>query len=927
MSTTKDRKANEAQKGAPSQSEPAARDSNEPAPPSESSNESDSARMDDLRQETREWLESLDYVYQTEGPARVQELLQRLQDRATSYGVRIHFPGDTPYINTIPLSKQPPYPGDRAIERRIKSYIRWNAMAMVVRANREDPGIGGHISTFASAATLYEVGFNHFFRGKDHPEGGDIIYYQGHAGPGIYARAYLEGRLTDKHLVNFRHELATEGGISSYPHPWLMPNFWEYPTVSMGLTSLLAIYQARFNRYLEARGILKTSPRKVWVFLGDGEMDEPESLGAITLASRERLDNLIFVVNCNLQRLDGPVRGNGKIIQELGAAFRGAGWNVIKLITGGDWDPMLAADTEGVLVQRLTEVVDGQFQKYTTESGDYIRKDFFGKDPRLLKLAENLSDEQVRNLNRGGHDPDKVYAAYKSAVEHKGQPTVILAWTIKGYGLGESGEGKNITHQQKKLNEDELRAFRNKFGIPISDEDVAAAPFYKPADDSEDAQYLRARREALGGYIPERRDVAPPLETPPVSIFKDMTAGSGDREVATTMAFVQMLSTLLKDKKIGKHVVPIVPDEARTFGMESLFRQVGIYSSVGQLYEPVDKETLLYYKEAVDGQVLEEGITEAGSVASFIAAGTAYATHGVNMVPFFIYYSMFGFQRIGDFIWAAGDMRCKGFLLGGTSGRTTLAGEGLQHEDGHSHILALPHPTLRAYDPTFAYELAVIIHDGIERMYKNNEQLLYYITVMNEPYKMPAMPEGSRDGILKGMYRLSTSSKADAKNKVHLFGSGAILNEVIRAQRILEDAYDIPADVYSVTSYKALYADAIECERYNLLHPGEEEKVPYVAQVLSGTKGVYVAASDYMKALPASIARWMPAGFDFLGTDGFGRSSNRAGLRDFFEVDARYIALAALRALAREGHVKKSIVKEAINDFGIDPNKQNPHRD
>jgi pyruvate dehydrogenase E1 component len=883
--------------------------------------------MDELRQETREWLESLDYVYQTEGPARVQELLQRLQDRATSYGVRINFPGDTPYINTIPLSKQPPYPGDRIIERRIKSYIRWNAMAMVVRANREDPGIGGHISTFASAATLYEVAFNHFFRGKAHPEGGDIIYYQGHAGPGIYARAYLEGRLTEKHLENFRHELAHEGGISSYPHPWLMPTFWEYPTVSMGLTPLLAIYQARFNRYLENRGVLKTSPRRVWAFLGDGEMDEPESLGAITLASRERLDNLVFVINCNLQRLDGPVRGNGKIIQELGAAFRGAGWNVIKLITGGDWDPLLAADTEGVLVKRLNEVVDGQFQKYATESGAYIRKDFFGADPRLLKLVENLSDDQVRNLNRGGHDPEKVHAAYKAAVEHKGQPTVILAWTIKGYGLGESGEGKNITHQQKKMNEEELRAFRNKFGIPISDEDVAQAPFYKPPEDSEDVQYLRARRQALGGFIPERREIAPALQTPPASIFKDMYGGSGDREVATTMAFVQMLSTLLKDKNIGKYVVPIVPDEARTFGMESLFRQVGIYSSVGQLYEPVDKETLLYYKEAVDGQVLEEGITEAGSVASFIAAGTAYATHGINMVPFFIYYSMFGFQRIGDFIWAAGDMRCKGFLLGGTSGRTTLAGEGLQHEDGHSHILALPHPTLRAYDPTFAYELAVIIHDGVERMYKNNEQLLYYITVMNEPYKMPAMPEGSRDGILSGMYRLFTSAKTDAKNKVNLFGSGAILNEVIRAQRILEDAYDIPADVYSVTSYKQLYSDAIDCERYNLLHPGEEEKVPYVAQLLSGTKGVYVAASDYMKALPASIARWMPPRFDFLGTDGFGRSSNRAGLRDFFEVDARYIALAALRSLAREGHIKKSVVKEAIQDFGIDPNKQNPHKD
>jgi pyruvate dehydrogenase E1 component len=706
-----------------------------------------------------------------------------------------------------------------------------------------------------------------------------------------------------------------------------MRDFWEYPTVSMGLTPLLAIYQARFNRYLEHRGVLDTSKRKIWAFMGDGEMDEPESLGAITLASRERLDNLVFVINCNLQRLDGPVRGNGKIIQELGAAFRGAGWNVIKVITGADWDPLLAKDTDGLLVERLTEVVDGQFQKYATESGAYVRKDFFGTDPRLLKMVENLSDDQLRMLNRGGHDPEKVYTAYKSAVEHTGQPTVILAWTIKGYGLGEAGEGRNITHQQKKLNEEELRAFRNKFGIPIDDEDVARAPFYKPPADSEDLVYLKQRREALGGSIPMRVESAPVLKTPPPSIFEDMYAGSGDREVATTMAFVQMLATLLKDKTIGKNVVPIVPDEARTFGMEALFRQVGIYSSLGQLYDPVDRETLLYYKEAVDGQILEEGITEAGSTASFIAAGTAYATHGINMIPFFIFYSMFGFQRIGDFIWAAGDMRCKGFLLGGTSGRTTLAGEGLQHEDGHSHVLALPHPNVRAYDPTFAYELAVILHDGIERMYKNNEQLIYYITVMNETYKMPPMPEGSREGILRGMYRFRESGKPDAKNRVNLFGSGAILNEVLRAQRILEDAYDVPVDVYSVTSYKELYRDAIDCERWNLLHPAEEERVPYVAQVLKDTRGVYVAASDYMKVLPASIARWVPGRFDFLGTDGFGRSSNRAGLRDFFEVDARYIALAALRALAREGLVKKSVLKDAVQDFGINPDKPNPHQD
>jgi len=879
------------------------------------------------RQETREWLESLDYVYQSDGPARVAELLHRLQDRATSYGVRVNFPGATPYINTIPLSQQPRYPGDRTIERRIKSYIRWNAMAMVVRANREDHGIGGHISTFAAAATLYEVAFNHFFRGKNHPSGGDIVYYQGHSAPGIYARAFLEGRLTEKHLETFRHELPNEGGISSYPHPWLMPAFWEFSTVSMGLAPLMAIYQARFNRYLHNRGIADTSKQKVWAFLGDGEMDEPESLGAITLASRERLDNLVFVVSCNLQRLDGPVRGNGKIIQELGAAFRGAGWNVIKVITGSDWDPLLAQDTEGVLVERLGQVVDGQFQRYTTETGDYIRKDFFGVDPRLLKMVEHLTDDQVRMLNRGGHDPEKVYAAYKSATEHKGQPTVILAWTIKGYGLGESGEGKNVTHQQKKLNELELRAFRNKFSIPISDKDVAKAPFYRPEEDSEDMQYLKARREELGGYVPVRRESAPALDTPRIDLFKDMLAGSGERDVATTMAFVQMLAKLLKDKNIGKNVVPIVPDEARTFGMESLFRQVGIYSSLGQLYEPVDRETLLYYKEAKDGQILEEGINEAGSMASFIAAGTSYSTHGVNMIPFFIFYSMFGFQRIGDFIWAAGDMRCKGFMLGGTSGRTTLAGEGLQHGDGHSHVLALPHPTMRAYDPTFAFELAVIIQDGVERMFKHNEELLYYITVMNETYKMPAMPPGVEEGILRGMYRFKKSDKPGTKNRVNLFGSGAILNEVLRAQRILEDAYDLPVDVYSVTSYKELYRDAIDCERWNLLHPGEDEKVPYVAQALRDTTGVYVAASDYMKVLPASIARWMPGRFDFLGTDGFGRSSNRAGLRDFFEVDARYITLAALHALARDGVVKPSVVKDAIGDFGIDPGKANPQRD
>ena len=885
---------------------------------------------EDRSQETREWLEALDYIYETDGAERVRDLLQRLDDRAHSYGARVSFPGNTPYINTIPASQQPRFPGDRVLERRIKSYIRWNAMAMVVRANREDTGIGGHISSFASAATLWEIGFNHFFRGKDHPAGGDLIYFQGHGAPGIYARAYLEGRLSEEKLQNFRQELKPGGGLSSYPHPWLMPDFWEYPTVSMGLTSLSAIYQARFNRYLEHRGLVDTSARRVWAFLGDGEMDEPESLGAITLASRERLDNLTFVINCNLQRLDGPVRGNGKIMQELGAAFRGAGWNVIKVITGKDWDPLWAKDTDGVLAKRFGEVVDGQFQKYVTESGAYIRKDFFEADPRLAKLVEGYSDEQIRTLNRGGHDSDKVYAAYDAAVTHKGQPTVILAYTVKGYGLGEAGEGKNITHQQKKLNEEELIRFRNKFGIPISDEEVADAPFYRPADDSEEMAYLHARRKELGGYVPERREAVPPLVMPPDSTYEDLLAGSGDREMATTMAFVQLLSSLLKDEGIGRHVVPIVPDEARTFGMESLFRQVGIYSSLGQLYEPVDKDTLLYYKEAVDGQILEEGITEAGSMASFIAAGTSYSAHGINMVPFFIFYSMFGFQRIGDFIWMAGDMRAKGFVIGGTAGRTTLAGEGLQHQDGQSHLLAYPVPNALAYDPTYAYELAVIVRDGIRRMYVENEQVFYYVTVMNETYKHPPMPEGVEEGILRGLYRLGAPNKNPTKNKahlVHLFGSGTILNEAIKAQRILDDAYDISADVYSITSYKSLYYDALECDRYNLLNPGREERVPYVTQVLDGTSGVYIAASDYVKALPGSIARWVPGPFDFLGTDGYGRSSNREGLRDFFEVDARYIALAALRALAREGHIEHQVVAEAVKDFGIDPDKPNPLRD
>ncbi len=719
------------------------------------------SKAEELKEiEMREWLYSLDYVYEHGGPERVKELLHQLQIRAHKAGVDIPFSANTPYINTIPREKQPPFPGNREIERRIKSLIRWNAMAMVVKANKLESGIGGHISTYASAATLYEIGFNHFFRGKEDNYEGDQVFFQGHASPGIYARAFLEGRLTVEQLENFRRELKPSGGLSSYPHPWLMPDFWEFPTVSMGLGPIMAIYQARFNRYLEDRALIaRKREGHVWAFLGDGETDEPEALGAISLAAREKLDNLIFVINCNLQRLDGPVRGNGKIIQELEAIFRGAGWNVIKVVWGSDWDPLLAKDKEGKLVKRMGEVVDGQYQKYSVESGEYIREHFFGADEDVLEMVKNLSDEQLKKMKRGGHDPEKVYTAYKAAVEHKGSPTVILAKTIKGYGLGESGEGKNITHQQKKLNEEEMKEFRSRFGIPISDEEVPSAPFYRPAEDSPEMKYLKERREELGGYLPKRNTNIRPIKTPPEDIFEEFYKGTEEREVSTTMVFVRILAKLLKDKEIGNLIVPIVPDEARTFGMEALFRQIGIYSHAGQLYEPVDKESLLYYKEAQNGQILEEGITEAGSMSSFIAAGTAYATHGINMIPFFIYYSMFGFQRMGDLVWAAGDMQCKGFLVGGTAGRTTLNGEGLQHQDGNSHLLAYSIPNLVTYDPAFAYELAVIIRDGIRRMYEEQEKVFYYLTVMNENYPMPQMPEGAKEGIVKGMYKFKSSNK------------------------------------------------------------------------------------------------------------------------------------------------------------------------
>ncbi|MFH0880811.1 MAG: pyruvate dehydrogenase (acetyl-transferring), homodimeric type [Lentisphaerota bacterium] len=880
-------------------------------------------KVDARELEVQDWIASFNDLLAQSGPDHARRVLRELQIHAQQSGVQMPFSANTPYINTIPPDRQPLYPGNREIERRIKSIIRWNAMAMVVRANREEEGIGGHISTYASAATLYEVGFNHFFRGRTETQPGDLVYFQGHASPGIYARAFLEGRISADRLGNFRHELHATPGLSSYPHPWLMPDFWQFPTVSMGLGPLTAIYHARFIRYLEDRGLKEPGNQKVWAFLGDGETDEPETLGAITLASREQLDNLIFVINCNLQRLDGPVRGNGKIIQELEAAFRGAGWNVIKVVWGGDWDPLLQNDTQGDLVRRMTEVVDGEYQKYVVESGSYIRQHFFGKSPKLLEMVSHLSDDQLQKMRRGGHDPEKVYAAYKAATENKGTPTVILAKTIKGYGLGESGEGRNITHSQKKMNEKELREFRSRFGIAISDEDVNQLPFYRPPEDSPEMQYLMEKRKALGGHQPRRSTTYISLKTPGDDVFAEFQKGT-DREVSTTMVFVRILGKLLRDPEIGKLIVPIVPDEARTFGMESLFRQCGIYSHPGQLYQPVDADSLLYYKEAHNGQILEEGITEAGSLSSFIAAGCAYANHGINTIPFFIFYSMFGFQRTGDLIWAAGDSRCKGFLVGGTAGRTTLAGEGLQHQDGNSHVLALPIPNLMAYDPAYAYELAVIVKDGIRRMYENNESLFYYLTVMNENYLQPPMPPGVEEGILRGLYKFKAADNAGAPLKAQILASGALVNEAVKAQKMLADQFQVAAEVWSVTSYKELHRDALEAERWNMLHPADTPRLPFVSQCLGEAPGPIIAVSDYLKVLPDSICRWMPRKILALGTDGFGRSDGRDSLRDFFEVDARYIAVAALSYLARDSQIKPETVVKAIKDFGIDPEKANP---
>ncbi|MCA9268609.1 MAG: pyruvate dehydrogenase (acetyl-transferring), homodimeric type, partial [Planctomycetales bacterium] len=876
--------------------------------------------------ETEEWLDSLQYVLETKGAERVRYLLSVLEHKAHLAGVELPFAANTPYINTIPATNQPAYPGNREIERRIKSILRWNAMAMVVRANKVNDGIGGHISTYASAATLYEVAFNHFFRGRgEDGYDGDQIYFQGHASPGIYARAYLEGRLSEKQLENFRLELRPEKGLSSYPHPWLMPDFWEFPTVSMGLGPIMAIYQARFNEYLRDRGIKDTSKNKVWAFLGDGECDEPETLGAITLASREQLDNLIFVINCNLQRLDGPVRGNGKIIQELEALFRGAGWNVIKVIWGEDWDPLLAADYAGTLVRRMGEVVDGQYQKYVVSPGSYIRGHFFGKYPELAEMVKNYSDEKLQKMKRGGHDPLKVFAAYKAAVETKGRPTVIIAKTIKGYGLGEAGEGRNVTHQQKKLNEEELREFRTRFGIPISDEDVAKAPFYRPPEDSYEMRYLRERRAKLGGRVPARPTTHPQTETPALADYREFLQGSDGKKLSTTMAFVRLLRKLCKDKHIGQRVVPIVPDESRTFGMEGMFREIGIYAHAGQLYEPVDSDQFLYYKEARDGQILEEGITEAGSMSSFIAAGTAYSQHGINMIPFFVYYSMFGFQRIGDLVWAAADCRAKGFMIGGTAGRTTLNGEGLQHQDGHSLLNAIAFPTVRAYDPAYGYEVAVIVLDGLKKLYAEGETGIWYITVENENYEMEAMPAGAEEGIVRGMYLLRSREVENARCRVQLFGSGAILRSVLDAQQLLAERYNVASDVWSVTSYTQLARDAQAVQRWNMLHPLEQPRTSYIEQTLAGRAGPFIAASDYVRALGEQVAPFVPGDYFVLGTDGMGRSETRENLRRHFEVDSPCVAVAALSRLARAGQIERAEVAQAIADLGIDPEKADPY--
>ncbi|MDA1276190.1 MAG: pyruvate dehydrogenase (acetyl-transferring), homodimeric type [Verrucomicrobia bacterium] len=879
------------------------------------------------RDDAEKWFESLENVLEfalkNQEPGKASHFLTNLFQRLREAGLSVPSIISTPYVNTIPVEEQQEFPGDWETEVKIKSYIRWNAMAMVVNANRKHGTLGGHISTFASSATLYEVAFNHFFRARRPDFQGDFVYFQGHASPGIYARAFLERRLDERHLQNFRQELAEGGGLSSYPHPYLMPNFWQFPTVSMGLGPILSIYQARFNRYLRARGFLSGDESKVWCFVGDGESDEPETLGSLTLAARENLDNLIWVINCNLQRLDGPVRGNGKIIQELEALFRGAGWNVIKVIWGSDWDELIAADKSGLLMKRMGEVLDGDYQKYSVEPGSFTRRHFFGKYPELLNLVNHLTDDQIRKLLRGGHDTRKMYAAYKTAVEHAGAPTVILAKTIKGYGLGEAGEGRNVTHQQKKLNEKELREFRARFRIPINDEDVVDAPFYRPPLESAETRYLFERRQQLGGFLPERKVTASALQVPGPQKYAEFRKGSGNFSVSTTMAFVRLLTTLLRDKKIGRHIVPIIPDEARTFGMDALFREIGIYAHKGQLYEPVDKQSLLYYHETKDGQILEEGITEAGSMSSFIAAGTSYATNGVNMIPFYIYYSMFGFQRIGDLAWLAGDIKAKGFLLGATSGRTSLNGEGLQHQDGHSLLLASTIPTLLTYDPAFAYEVAIIVADGLKRMYEQGEEIFYYLALYNDNYLMPPMPEGVENGILRGLYKFRHGPEKKT-HKAHILGSGPILIEALRAQEILAERYDVSADVWSATNYKLLRNDALRARRWNMLHPEETPRKAHIQALLENEPGAYVAVSDNMKIVPDQIAPWVPGGLMTLGTDGFGRSDTRPNLRRFFEVDAEMTVVATLHALSEKGVVGTDLVQKAIRELDVNPEKVFP---
>ena len=885
------------------------------------------AAEDDLDpEETQEWLESIDSVLRVHGAERAHYLLECMIDHARRSGAYLPFGPNTAYLNTIPVSQQPPYPGDRAVERRIEAYLRWNAMAMVVQANRVSSEYGGHIASYASCATLYEVGFNHFWRAPTPEHGGDLVYFQGHSSPGIYSRAYLEGRLSEDNLKYFRQEVVGEGkGLSSYPHPWLMPEFWQFPTVSMGLGPMLAMYQARFMRYMENRGLLPQQDRKVWCFIGDGETDEPESMGAITMPVREGLDNLIFVINCNLQRLDGPVRGNGKIIQELESAFQGAGWNVIKVIWGSRWDRLLARDEKGILRRTMEECVDGEYQAFKAKGGAYTREHFFGRHPELKAMVADMSDDDIWRLNRGGHDAIKVYAAYHQAVHHKGRPTVILAKTVKGFGMGAAGEAHNITHQKKKLDEDDLKAFRDRFNIPISDEEIADIPYCKFPQDSEEQRYLLERRKRLGGFLPTRRTKAEKLEIPPLEFFGAQLEGSGDREISTTMALVRMLTALLRDKKIGPRVVPIVPDEARTFGMEGMFRQVGIYSPLGQLYTPQDADQLTYYREDKKGQILQEGINEAGSFCSWAAAGTAYSNHGVQMIPFYLFYSMFGFQRIGDFIWAGGDMQARGFLIGGTAGRTTLAGEGLQHQDGHSQLVATTVPNCHAYDPCYAYELAVIVQDGMRRMFAEQENIFYYITCMNENYVHPPMPEGAAEGILKGMYLLEDGGKGKkGRPRVQLMGSGTILREVQAAAKILDEQFKVDADIFSVTSFSELRREALAVERWNELHPLEKPRTSYVAECLAGRKGPFIAATDYMKTVPDQIRQWVPGRYVTLGTDGYGRSDGRKALREFFEVDRNSIVVAALKALADDGALKHEAVEGAIRELGIDPEKHDP---